>query len=235
MGNAVVAACRDLLYQLRTMAREAGIAEESEDVEFADGSLRAGHKTLSYPELLRQSLGPNQGEIVGTGTFKGKREPKHALGGLTDFWELVFTAAEVKVDSATGKVSVIKLANVTDCGIAINPLQAEAQEEGGLIMGLGHSVMEELLYDANGRPRNAGPLDYRIATAMDIPVDIETHLLENQDGPGPFGAKGIGEGGAIAVAAAVAGAVSDATGIVINDLPFTAEKVWRSLQRQDQH
>lgn len=228
-GNAVIAACNDLLQQLRAMAIESAIFAANEEVLAGDGELKGAEKSVSYIEVLRQFQGFNQGEIVGTGMFKGTRDPKHALGGKTDFWELVFTAAEVEVNRDTGKVTVTKLVNVSDAGKAINPLQAEAQEEGGLVMGLGHTMTEELLQDERGRLRNANPLDYRIPTAKDIP-EIQTYLLENEDGPGPFGAKGIGEGGAIAVAPAVGGAVWDATGIVIRELPFTAEKVWRALR-----
>ena len=111
------------------------------------------------------------GEIVGRGTFHGKKDSRHPLGGLSDFYEVVFTAAEVEVDRATGKVKVRKLAHASELGLAINPLQAKAQEEGGLIMGLGHTLMEEMIYDERGKLLNAGPLDYRIPTAMDVPVD----------------------------------------------------------------
>jgi CO/xanthine dehydrogenase Mo-binding subunit len=160
--------------------------------------------------------------------FQGEKDSRHPLGGLSDFWEVIFTSAEVEVDRATGKVGVKKLVSVSEVGLAINPLQAEAQEEGSLIMGLGHTLMEELVYDERGKLLNAGPLDYRIPTAMDIPI-IETHLVENRDGPGPYGAKGIGEGPVIAVAPAVADAVYDAVGVVIKDLPLTPERMWSAL------
>jgi CO/xanthine dehydrogenase Mo-binding subunit len=151
------------------------------------------------------------------------------LGGLTDFWEVIFTAAEVKVDTETGKVTVTKLVNVSDIGKAINPMQAKAQEEGASIMAMGHALMEQLIYDQNGRLRNGGPLDYRIPTAMDVPRDMQSAFIENQDGPGPYGAKGLGESGAISPAPAIADAVRDATGIRIKDLPLSPEKVWRTF------
>lgn len=228
MGSAVMAACEDLLNQLRAIARELGVIDSDEVAEFADAAIRGHHGPISYGELLKQHLGPPQSEVVGHGIFRGKKDSRHPLGGLSDFWEVVFTAAEVEVDRATGKVKVRKLVNVSELGLAINPLQAKAQEEGGLLMGLGHTLMEEMIYDERGKLLNAGPLDYRIPTAMDIPI-IETHLVENCDGPGPFGAKGIGEGPVIAVAPAIADAVFDAVGIVIKDLPLTPEKVWCAL------
>jgi CO/xanthine dehydrogenase Mo-binding subunit len=228
MGTAVMAACEDLLIQLGAIARELGVIDREEDAEFANATIRGHQGPISYGELLKQYLGTLQGEIVGRGMFQGEKDSSHPLGGLSDFWEVVFTSAEVEVDRATGKVAVRKLVNVSEVGLAINPLQARAQEEGGLIMGLGHTLMEELVYDESGKLLNAGPLDYRIPTAMDIPI-IETHLMENRDGPGPFGAKGIGEGPVIAVAPAIADAVYDAVGVVIYDLPLTPERVWSAL------
>jgi CO/xanthine dehydrogenase Mo-binding subunit len=228
MGSAVMAACEDLLTQLRAIARELGVIDREEDAEFAHATIRGRQGPISYGELLKQYLGALQGEIVGRGMFQGEKDSSHPLGGLSDFWEVVFTSAEVEVDRATGKVAVKKLVSVSEVGLAINPLQAEAQEEGSLIMGLGHTLMEELVYDKSGKLLNAGPLDYRIPTAMDIPI-IETHLMENRDGPGPFGAKGIGEGPVIAVAPAIADAVYDAVGVVIKDLPLTPERVWSAL------
>ena len=229
MGSAVMAACEDLLIQLRTIARELGVIDGDEDAELVNGTIRCGRYPISYGELLRQHLGSSQDEIAGQGMFQGKKDSRHPLGGLSDFWEVIFTSAEVEVNRATGRVAVRKLVSVSELGLAINPLQAEAQEEGSLIMGLGHTLMEEMVYDERGKLLNAGPLDYRIPTAMDIPI-IETHLIENRDGPGPFGAKGIGEGPVIAVAPAIADAVYDAVGVVIKDLPLTPERVWKALQ-----
>lgn len=228
MGNAVMSACKDLLAQLSAIARELGVIDDEPSPEFANAAIKGREGAVSYVELLKQHLGPFQGEIVGRGTFRGKKDSRHPLGGLSDFWEVVFTAAEVEVNRATGKVDVRKLVNVSELGLAINPLQAKAQEEGGLLMGLGHTLMEEMIYDEHGRLLNGGPLDYRIPTAMDIPI-IKTAFMENGDGPGPFGAKGIGEGPVLAVAPAIADAVRDAVGVVIKDLPLTPEKVWKAL------
>jgi CO/xanthine dehydrogenase Mo-binding subunit len=176
MGNAVMAACEDLLTQLRAIARELGVIDREEDAEFADATIRGRQGSISYGELSKRHTGTFQGEIVGRGMFQGKKDSRHPLGGLSDFWEVIFTSAEVEVNRATGKVAVKKLVSVSELGFAINPLQAEAQEEGSLIMGLGHTLMEELVYDESGKLLNPGPLDYRIPTAMDIPI-IETYLM----------------------------------------------------------
>ena len=104
------------------------------------------------------------------------------------------------------------------------------QDEGAAIQGLGHTLMERYIFDDDGRIRNLGAIDYRIPTSMDLPREMVSELVENADGPGPYGAKGMSEGALLPVAAAVAAAVADATGVVIRDLPLSPERVWRALR-----
>ena len=119
---------------------------------------------------------------------------------------------------------------VSDVGTAINPLQVRMQDEGAAIMGLGHTLMEHYIFDERGRIRNLGAIDYRIPTSMDLPLELHSETVENADGPGPYGAKGMSEGALLCVAPAVAAAVREATGIQIRDLPLTPERVWRALR-----
>ena len=100
-------------------------------------------------------------------------------------------------------------------------------------MGLGHSQMEQLLFDEHGVVRNLGALDYRIPTFNDVPVIMQSAAVENHDGPGPYGAKGISEGALLCTAGALGAAVADAIGVVIKDLPLTPERVWAALQARD--
>ena len=141
-------------------------------------------------------------------------------------------AAEVEVDPDTGAVTVHKLVLVSDVGKALNPQQVEAQDEGAAIMGLGHTLMEQLVLGADGRILNLGSLDYRIPSIKDVPLDLESMLIENGDGPGPYGAKGAGEGGTLAVAAAIGAAVNQTAGVNIRDLPLTPEKIWRARENK---
>jgi CO/xanthine dehydrogenase Mo-binding subunit len=90
--------------------------------------------------------------------------------------------------------------------------------------------MEHYIFDDRGRVRNLGAIDYRIPTSMDLPLEMHSELIENEDGPGPYGSKGMSEGALLCVSAAVAGAVRDATGVAIRDLPLTPERVWRALR-----
>jgi CO/xanthine dehydrogenase Mo-binding subunit len=127
-------------------------------------------------------------------------------------------------------VEIRKLVLVSDVGKALNPQQVESQDEGAAVMGLGHTLMEHLLLDERGRIRNLGALDYRIPTIQDIAGNLESVLIENGDGPGPYGAKGAGEGGILAIAGAVGSAVAQATGVIVRDLPLTPERIWAALQ-----
>ena len=97
------------------------------------------------------------------------------------------------------------------------------------MMGLGHTLMEHLILDSHGRILNLGALDYRIPTVQDTPQVLHSILIENGDGPGPYGAKGAGEGGILAIAAAIGSAVNQAVGVTIRDLPITPERIWRAV------
>jgi CO/xanthine dehydrogenase Mo-binding subunit len=231
MGNAVAKACAHIRSQIRSLAARAFSADES-SVEVTPGSVSLGESApVSYLDVLQAAWGPPRGELIGVGEERGGGfRPDHPLGGRPEFWEFMCTAAEVEVDPETGMVDVTRLVLASDVGKALNPQQVEAQDEGAAVMGLGHSFMEELLLDSHGRIRNLGALDYRIPTIQDIPRELHSVLIENEDGPGPYGAKGAGEGGILGIGAAVGAAVSDATGVYLRELPMTPERVWRALR-----
>jgi CO/xanthine dehydrogenase Mo-binding subunit len=173
------------------------------------------------------------GEISALGESRKDADADHPLGGSAAFFEFNATAVEVSVDEETGDVTVHRHATVSDVGRSINRLQVTMQDEGAAIMGLGHTLMEHYIFDSGGRIRNLGAIDYRIPTSMDLPLEMLSDTVENEDGPGPYGAKGMSEGALLPVAPAVAAAVRDATGgrVVIRDLPLSPENVWRALQQ----
>lgn len=132
--------------------------------------------------------------------------------------------AEVEVDMPLGKVKVTNIVNVHDSGKLINPKLAEAQVHGGMSMGLGYALSEELLFDKNGRPLNDNLLDYKLPTSMDTP-DLHVQFVELDDPTGPFGNKALGEPPAIPVAPAIRNAVLNATGVAVDSLPLDPQKL----------
>jgi putative selenate reductase molybdopterin-binding subunit len=137
--------------------------------------------------------------------------------------------AEVEVDVDTGEVTVTRLVMAVDCGVAINPVTASGQVEGAMVQALGYALTEELVLDGAGRPVNARLGPYWIFRTDDTPP-MEVFLVQTMEPTGPFGAKSVGEIAIDGVAPAVRNAVLDATGVAIDQLPLTPERVWRALQ-----
>jgi CO/xanthine dehydrogenase Mo-binding subunit len=167
------------------------------------------------------------GELIGRGTMR----PGSSLGSMFPlFWETGMGGASVDVDTDTGEIKIERYVTVADAGKAINPLQAEGQDEGAAIQGLGATLFESLVYD-QGQALNANLVDYRVPRFTDLPNHFESYLVENKDGPGPYGAKGMGESGIVSVAPAVGNALYRATGARVRTLPLTPERVWRALKK----
>jgi len=229
MGTAIVRACADIHEQLREMAADLLKCTKTE-VQVANGVLSLPDRELPISEFIVGQLGRWNGELIGNGRMRKPIAPDHPLGGTPAFYEFNCTAFEVEVDEQTGEILIHKHVTVGDVGRALNPLQVEAQDEGAAIMGLGHSMMEHIVLDGEGRISNLGALDYRIPTTKDVPLSLEAISVENEDGPGPYGSKGVSEGALLCTAPALAAAVTQATGATIRELPLTPERVWRALQ-----
>jgi CO/xanthine dehydrogenase Mo-binding subunit len=209
-------------------ARLEGVGED--EVVVDQGAIRFGDRQLPIRDVVKRGLGRLGGELIGVGESRKEAEPDHPLGGTSAFYEFNCTAVEVDVDRETGDVTVARHVTVSDVGKALNPTQVRGQDEGAAVMGLGHTLMEHYILDESGRIRNLGAIDYRIPTSMDLPLEMLSDAIENGDGPGPYGAKGMSEGALLPVAPAVAAAVRDAAGVVIRDLPLSPERVWRAIQ-----
>jgi CO/xanthine dehydrogenase Mo-binding subunit len=181
-------------------------------------------------EVVQEALAPLGGEVIGNGEMRKNKDPNHPLGGTASFFEFNCTASEVEVDTETGHVTLIKHVSVGDVGRSLNPMQVRSQDDGAAIQGLGHTLMEHYIFDDEGRVRNIGAIDYRILTSMDLPLELHSESIENADGPGPYGIKGVSEGSLLVTAPAVGAAIRDATGVVIRDLPMTPQRVWEALQ-----
>ena len=139
--------------------------------------------------------------------------------------------AEVEVDDETGEVVVLRIVASHDCGTPINPMLVEGQVEGGISMGVGFALQEEILFDAAGRQVNPNLTNYIMPTTLDMP-EIEVNIVQSYDPTGPFGAKGVGEPTSVPTAAAIANAIYDAVGVRVTSLPMTSEKVLAAIREK---
>lgn len=132
--------------------------------------------------------------------------------------------ADIEVDISLGKIKILKIVQVHDSGILINPQLATAQIHGGMSMGLGYGMSEELLYDEKGRPLNDNLLDYKMPTALDTP-DLDVDFIQLEDPSGPYGNKALGEPPAIPTAPAIRNALLNATGVAVNSIPLHPQRL----------
>jgi len=168
-------------------------------------------KQMSYAEIVKR-IGS---AIRCQGSYKNFDEGPEAA--------FCVQIAEVEVDTETGQVTLKHFTTAHSTGTVINPLMHQGQIDGGVVMGMGYALMEQILID-EGRVMTTNFGENKIPTIQDIPA-LKTILLEEPVGNGPFGAMSIGEPSLVPVAAAIANAVHDAVGVRVYDLPITAEKV----------
>ena len=171
---------------------------------------------------------------IGSGTFNPATvalDPETGQGIPFATYVYATQIAEVDVDDETGDVEVIRIVASHDCGTAINPMLVEGQVEGGISMGVGFALEEEMLFDDKGRLINPNLTNYIMPTSLDMP-EIEVDIVDNYDPTGPFGAKGVGEPTCVSTAAAIMNAIHDAVGVRITSLPATAEKVFAAIKEK---
>lgn len=231
MGTAVLRAAQDVRKQLLHCAAKV-LKQKPENLTLHNGQVVVGERpALPYSKVIVDFFGSKAGEIIGKGLYKDKRNPKAVLGSTTTFWEVGWGGVELEIDPETGVIHLLNYVSACDAGKAINPEQCIGQDEGAVLFGIGHTLMEEMAYE-DGQLLNGNLVDYRVPRFTDLPEKLDTILIENGNGPGPFGSKGIGEGGLLPVASAIANAVARATGVRIKELPLTPPKVWRALQEK---
>ena len=191
---------------------------------------RQGDEALSL--TIARLTGTKAGEgppLIGRGHHDAATSSA-TLGSRNLFYEVSHAAAEIEVDEETGRIELRRYASVSDVGRALNPALCEGQDIGAALMGIGHTLLEELVY-VDGALANGNLVEYAVPSTADLPTEsFVSVLLENNDGPGPFGAKGIGEGGILGAAPAIANALEAATGLRVRELPLNPERVWRLLR-----
>jgi len=219
-GIAVVNACKKVIDELR--ARAAMVWDIKADVVlWEDGCAKRTDKST---EVL--TLKAICAKRAATGGPIGAEASVNAGGFAPGFSTEM---CDVEVDPETGQVKVLRFVVAQDVGRAIHPSYVEGQMQGSASQGIGWALNEEYVYDKSGRLENAGFLDYRIPVASDLPR-IDTILVEVPNPNHPYGVKGVGEVNFVPSIAAVANAVSNATGRRMNDLPLAPHKILRAMQ-----
>ncbi len=173
-----------------------------------------------------------KGLLVGHGAYTPPKlggKFKGAAVGTSPAYSFAAQVMEVEVDEETGEITLRNVWDVHDSGTVINPGLVEGQVHGGLYMGIGEAIWEEVRFDEKGRILNPNLSEYRMPTALDIPM-LNSVIVESYDPMGPYGAKEVGEGSSVPTEGCVANAVLDATGVLIDSLPLSYEKVWRALK-----
>ena len=189
-------------------------------------------RNLHIGDVAEHARGVAGTPAIGSGTFNPATvalDPETGQGKPFATYVYATQIAEVDVDDETGEVEVLRIVASHDCGTAINPMLVEGQVEGGISMGVGFALEEEILFDAAGRQINPNLTNYIMPTSLDMPK-IEVDIVDSYDPTGPFGAKGVGEPTCVSTAAAILNAIHDAVGVRITSLPATAEKVYTAIK-----
>jgi CO/xanthine dehydrogenase Mo-binding subunit len=223
-GRTVLGACGEAKEQLRQMA--ADIWEASvDDIHLEPTGVVSEGRRMSWSEVIGKYFDLADMEVTGRAHIRQADE----FAELPPWWEPCMAGVEIEVDRQTGKLKVCKLVTLADIGLAINPATSEGQDLGSATMGIGVALGEELIYDGQ-QLANGSLLQYRVPRFSDMPRQIESLLVENRDGIGPYGAKGIGDGPTSVMCAAISNALFQAAGVRLYEAPFTPERVWRALQ-----
>ena len=218
-GQAVVKACNELKKRICSIAADIMKCEE-DAVEFASSCVRRidTDQTVSLTDIAYKAQVFNTTPAESTATHTSPVSPPPYMVGMV----------EIELDKLTGKVDILDYMAVVDCGIPINPNLARIQTEGGIVQGIGHTLMENVTYDRNGRPAESSFMQYKVPTRLDM-GRLKVEFEHSYEPTGPFGAKSIGEIVINTPGPAIAHAIYRATGVWHRELPITPEMVAMSL------
>lgn len=239
-GNAVLLAAEDFKRKLREQAALV-FGVDPEQVKLRGGEVLCNGKSLPWSGFATGHRAPDGSAVtrpvMGEGIFvpKGVQnpDPQTGQGNAAADWTFGCAGAEVAVDLRTGEVTVLRLLNVIDAGTIIHLDNAAEQVSGAMLLSLGSALSETVVFDpASGRVRNDTLVDYKIPGIEDIPRECEVFFVQTPEESGPYGAKGIGEHGAVGAAPALLNAIRDAIGIRFTTLPASAERIVAALERR---
>ncbi len=234
-GNAIIKAAeqaREILFE----AAAPMLSVKPEQLEAHDRKIQV----IGFPQQYK-TIGEvaHHSEIVigrpaiGSGSYNPptvEMDPETGQGKPFSTYVYATQIADVEVDDETGEVEVLRIVATHDCGTPINPMLVEGQIQGGISMGIGFALQEEILFK-DGKQVNPNLTNYIMPTSLDMP-ELEVDMVDNYDPTGPFGAKGAGEPTAVPTAAAIMNAIYDAVGVRITSLPATSEKVLSAILEQ---
>jgi len=218
-GIACVEAAKDAVRQM--VERAAAIWEiDGGDVEFEKGQFSSKSRPdlkMGFKELAGQ-LAETGGRVLGRAALHSRGAGGSFCGNLVD----------IEVDPETGKVTILRYTAFQDAGKAIHPSYVEGQMQGGSVQGIGWALNEEYFFSGEGVMDNSSLLDYRMPTALDLPM-IDTVIIEVPNPGHPFGVRGVGEASIVPPNAAIANAIHDAVGVRLNELPMKPSAVSKAV------
>ncbi|MDP6180081.1 MAG: molybdopterin-dependent oxidoreductase, partial [Desulfatiglandales bacterium] len=230
-GMAVKIAAEDAKAQILELAAEQ-MEANVEDLELKEKKvLVKGSPTRSpgFENILGGGMYKKGGPVIGKASINPSTRPidpavaQGAASRMFSTYTFATNIVEVEVDAETGEVRVIRAVGAQDCGTVINPDGVEGQIVGGMTIGLGYGLFEDMII-REGQVLNPSFLDYRLPTALDVP-EVLALIVKNYDDNGPFGAKGAGNSSVINLASAITNALYNAAGVRVTELPITPEKV----------
>ncbi len=234
-GNSALGAARQIRERLFEMAADV-LEVPPGDLEAKAREIYAGEnpkKRIEIGKLLRKAHFSHGGQMLTGECFydpDNENLGRDFRGNLSMTYTFGTHGVRVKVDEETGKVEILQYIAAHDVGKAINPMLLEGQVYGGVLMGIGYALTEQVILE-KGEMMNPNFRDYKIMTAKDA-IKIDAPVLETTDKDGPYGAKGIGEPGCVPTAPAIANAIYNAVGVRIKDLPITPEKVLAAIKKK---
>lgn len=234
-GNAVLKAARALRSRLEEIAKKM-LGEE--DLVFVDEEIFSEthpEKRISFASLAKEGhlRGVAMVETNWHDITTGDVDHETGQGNAYSNYSFATQLAEVEVDTETGKVEVLRVIAATDVGKAINPSNVEGQIEGGVVMGVGYALTEEVKQE-KGYVKTENLGEYMVPTSLDIP-DIETHIVEVPISSGPYGAKGVGEPALIPTTPAILNAITNALDVRVTDLPANLENLHRLIRENEKN
>jgi len=230
-GNSLLGALGIFKEKLSTKAAHL-LNTTPDDLVFQEGEIQSGKTgdAFKIDKIVRELHFKPPHELCEVSYFyepSSEFQDKNYKGNVSGCYAFAAQAVEVEVDTLTGKVDVLNVHVGQDVGKVLNPLGLEGQIEGGVVMGMGYALSEEMIFE-DGYLRNPTFHDYKVPTARDIP-EISFYPVETNEETGPFGAKGVAEAPLVPTPAAIANAVSNILDVEINSLPVTPEKVLKAI------